>query len=116
MHVRGHSGDAAGKNLAAFGDEFLEEIGVLVINRFDCDVDSAPRHGSIGAAKSGTTFGGFWLHRAIIWFRDEVYAVLGKDYTFSFPAGLAFAGFSCFEKTYNAKPVCRALSLRCIPV
>ncbi len=62
MHVRRHSSDAAGKNLAAFGDEFFEEIGVLVIDRFDRDVDSAPRHGAIGAAKSGTAFSGFWLH------------------------------------------------------
>jgi len=57
-----HAGDAARKNLAALGDEFLQEIGVLVIDRFDGDVDPAPGHGAIGAAKCRTAFGGLGLH------------------------------------------------------
>ena len=65
MHVRRHSGDAAGKNFAALGDEFLQEIGIFVIDRLGRDVDSAARHGAIGAAKSGTAFGGFRTYHLV---------------------------------------------------
>ena len=61
--MRRHASNAAGKNFAALGDEFLEEIGVLVIDRLDGDVDPAARHSAIGTAESGTAFGGFGLHR-----------------------------------------------------
>ena len=62
MQMRRHTRHAARQNLAALGDEFFQEIGVLVIDRFDGDVDPAPRHGAIGAAKSGTAFGGLGFH------------------------------------------------------
>ena len=62
MEVRRHAGDPAGKNLAALGHEFFQEIGIFVIDRLDRDVDPAPGHGAIGAAKSGTAFGGLGLH------------------------------------------------------
>ena len=62
MEMGRHSGDAAGKNFAALGHEFFQEIGILVIDRFDRDVDPAPGHGAIGAAESGTAFGGLGLH------------------------------------------------------
>ena len=58
-----HAGNAAGKNFAALGDEFFQEIGIFVVDRLDGDVDSAARHGAIGAAESGAAFGGFGLHR-----------------------------------------------------
>src|SRR6266567_313753 len=66
--MRRHTGDAAGENLAALGHEFFQEIGVFVIDRFDRDVDPAPGHGAIGAAKSGTAFGGLGLHRQLLGF------------------------------------------------
>ena len=94
MHVRRHAGDAARKNLAALGHEFFQQIGIFVIDRFDGDVDPAPRHGAIGAAKSGTAFGGFGLHE-IISFRDEACAVSETDCISFFRAGSACAGFSC---------------------
>src|SRR5262245_48282760 len=62
MEMGRHAGDAAGKNFAALGHEFFQEIGICVIDRFDGDVDSAPGHGAIGAAECGTAFGGFGLH------------------------------------------------------
>ena len=68
MEVRRHTGDAAGKNLAALGHEFFQEIGIFVIDRFNRDVDPAPGHGAIGAAKSGTAFGGLGLHRQLLGF------------------------------------------------
>ena len=61
--MRRHASNAAGKNLAALGDEFLQEIGVLVIDRLDGDVNPAARHRAIGAAEGGTAFGSFGLHR-----------------------------------------------------
>ena len=71
MQLRGHARDAAGENFAAFGDEFFQEIRVLVVDRFDGDVDPAARHGTIGAAESGTTFGGLGLHGELLRFAME---------------------------------------------
>src|SRR6267378_793150 len=68
VEVRRHPGDAAGKNLAALGHKLLQEIGIFVIDRFDRDVDPAPGHGAIGAAKCGTAFGGLGLHRELFGF------------------------------------------------
>jgi hypothetical protein len=62
VHVRGHAGHAARQNLAALSDEFSQEIGIFVIDRFQGDVNPAARHGAIGAAERGTAFGSFWLH------------------------------------------------------
>ena len=62
VHVCRHSSHAARKDLTAFRHKFLEQIGILVIDGFDRNVDAAPRHGAISAAKSGTAFGGFRLH------------------------------------------------------
>ena len=58
-----HAGDATGKNFAALGHEFFQQIGVLVIDRFNRDVDPAPRHGAVGTAESRSAFGSFRLHR-----------------------------------------------------
>src|SRR6266571_4937301 len=66
--MRRHPGDAAGKNLAALSHEFFQEIGIFVIDRFDRDVDPTSWHGAIGAAKSGTPFGGLGLHRQLFGF------------------------------------------------
>jgi len=38
VHVCWHASHAAGKNFAAFGDEFFQEIWVLIIDRFESDV------------------------------------------------------------------------------
>ena len=62
VEVGRHAGDTAGENFAALGHEFFQEIGIFVIDRFDRDVDPAPGHGAIGAAKCGTAFGGLGLH------------------------------------------------------
>ena len=62
MQMRRHARHAARQNLAALGDEFFQEIGVLVIDRFERDVDPSPRHCAIGAAKSGAAFGGLGFH------------------------------------------------------
>jgi len=62
MQMRRHAGNAAWKYFAAFGDEFFQKVGVFVIDRFDRDIDPAARHRAVGAAKSGTAFGGFRLH------------------------------------------------------
>src|SRR5205085_2707989 len=62
MHVGRHAGHTARQNLAAFSHEFLEEIGILVINRLGGDIDAPARHRAVGAAESGTAFGGLGLH------------------------------------------------------
>jgi len=63
VKMRRHAGDAAGKDLAALSDEFFQQVRILVIDRFDGDVDPAARHRAIGAAESGTAFGSLGLHR-----------------------------------------------------
>ena len=62
VQMRRHSGDAARKNLATFRDKLFQEIGILVIDRFEGDIDPTARHRPVGAAKSGTAFGCLGLH------------------------------------------------------
>ena len=114
MHMRRHPGHSARKNLAAFSHELLQEIGVLVIDRFSCDIDAASWHRAIGAAKCGTAFGSLRLH-SIISFRDEACAASETDCIFSFPAGWACADFFCSAKSCSATLGRQPLSLRCIP-
>ena len=40
MKMRRHPGDAAGKDLAGLGDEFLQELGVLVVDGLEGDIDA----------------------------------------------------------------------------
>ena len=68
MQMRRHTRNAARKNLAAFGNEFLQEIGILVVNCFQRDVDTAARHRAVGATKGGAAFGRFWLHGDLLRF------------------------------------------------
>jgi hypothetical protein len=63
MHVRGHAGDAARQDFAAFGHEFFQQVRVLVIDRLRRDIDAPPRHRPIGATKSGASFGSLGLHQ-----------------------------------------------------
>jgi len=63
VHVSRHASHSTGKDFAAFADEFFQEIGVLVIDCFDGDIDPASRHGAIGATECGAAFGRFWLHQ-----------------------------------------------------
>src|SRR6266446_10306771 len=66
VHVCRHAGHATRKDFAAFADESFQEIGVLVIDCFDGDIDPASRHGAIGATECGTAFWRFWLHRWLL--------------------------------------------------
>ena len=59
MQMRWHTGDAAWKNFAALCDEFLQEIGIFVIDSLNGNVDSPARHGAIGPAEGGTALGSF---------------------------------------------------------
>src|SRR6266540_1022792 len=69
MHVCRHPGYATWKNFATFSDEFFEEIGILVIDCFEGNIDPAPRHWTIGATERGTAFWRFWLHQTVTWSR-----------------------------------------------
>jgi len=65
MQMRRHTGDAAWKNFAALCDEFLQEIGIFVIDCLNRNIDSATRHGAIRAAKGGTAFGSFRTYHLV---------------------------------------------------
>ncbi len=62
VHVCWHAGHAARKNLAAFADEFFQEIRIFVIDCFERNIDPTPWHWSISAAERGTALWRFWLH------------------------------------------------------
>ena len=115
VHVRRHACDSPRQNFAALGHELFQQIGILVIDCFRRDIDAAPRHGAIGASKSGAAFGGLWLHE-ISESRDEAYAFSKTDCIFSFPTGSGCAGSSYFASTYNAKPACPKPLPQCIPM
>ena len=68
MQMRRHTRNAARQNLAAFGNEFLQEIGILVVDCLQRDVDAAARHRAVGATKGGAAFGCFWLHGDLLRF------------------------------------------------
>jgi hypothetical protein len=89
MQVSRHAGDAPRQNLSAFGDELAKEIRVLVIQRFNCDIDTTPRHRAIGATEVRSAFSGLRFHGAIL-LPDARYGVGGVDYIFSFPTGLGY--------------------------
>jgi hypothetical protein len=62
VHVGRHAGNTARQDLSALGDKFAEQIRVLVIDRLGRNIDATAGHGAVGAAESGTAFGGFRLH------------------------------------------------------
>jgi hypothetical protein len=68
VHVCRHASHAARKNFATFSDKFFQEIGVLVIDCFESNIDPAPRHGAIGTTERGTALWCFWLHRWLLGF------------------------------------------------
>ena len=68
VHVRRHAGHAARKNFATFSDKFFQEIGILVIDCFESNIDPAPRHGAISTTERGTALWCFWLHRWLLRF------------------------------------------------
>ena len=51
MEMGWHPGDPTWENLATFSHELLQKIRVLIIDRFNGDVDAPTRHGAVGAAK-----------------------------------------------------------------
>ncbi len=65
VQMRGHAGDAAWKDFAAFGDEFFKEIGIFVINSLNGNIDPPTRHGAIRPAEGGTAFGCFRTHHFV---------------------------------------------------
>lgn len=62
MVVRGHASEAAGNNFAVFGHEFLQEIRILPVDRFERNVHAAAGHDSVGATKRGTAGWSLGLH------------------------------------------------------
>ena len=58
----GHARDAAWEDLATFGHEALEQIGVFVVDRLYVDIDPAARHRAVGAAEVGPALWSFRLH------------------------------------------------------
>ena len=113
VHVCRHSGNATRQDFATFGNELFQQIWILVIDRLDRDVDTAPRHGSIGAAKGGTAFCGFRLH-GISAFRDAGCAASKMDCISFSRVDSVCADSSCSVCSCNARPACPKLSLPCI--
>ena len=66
VQMGGHAGHATGQDLAGLGDETLEQVGVLVINGLDADVDAATRHRAVVTAECGFPFWGFRFHGVLL--------------------------------------------------
>jgi hypothetical protein len=62
VHVRRHAGNSAREDFAAFGNELLKKIRILVVDRLRRDVDAAAGHDAICPAEIRSAFGGFWFH------------------------------------------------------
>ena len=58
MDVGGHTGHAAGKDLAGFGREFLQEFGVLVVDRLGGDVQPTAGHHAVRLAEIAASLRG----------------------------------------------------------
>jgi hypothetical protein len=63
MEMCWHASDPSRQNLAAFGDEFLEQIRILVIDGFGCNIDPAARHNAVCPPEVRSAFGVFRFHR-----------------------------------------------------
>lgn len=61
-----HAGDPAREDLPALGDEALQEIGILVVDRLDVKVHPTPGHRAVCFAEVGTALRSFRLHEKII--------------------------------------------------
>lgn len=66
VQAGGHPGDPAREDLPALGDEALQEIGILVVDRLDVEVHPTPRHRAVCFAEVGTALRSFRLHEKII--------------------------------------------------
>ena len=62
MEMRGHSGEAAGKNFTALGDKFFQNVGVFIVDGVDGDVHPAAGHDAVRTAEVRAALSGFWLH------------------------------------------------------
>ena len=93
MESSGHACDATWKDLPAFGDEALEQIRVLVIDRLDVDIDSAARHRAVGAAEVGTALWSFGLHGVLFDFAVKRVSVEIGVVLFLFETGRSARAF-----------------------
>jgi hypothetical protein len=57
-----HSCETARKNLAVLRYEFLQEVWIFPVDRFESDIHTTARHRAVGSAESRTAGGSFWLH------------------------------------------------------
>jgi hypothetical protein len=60
--MRRHSSHPAGQDLSAFGDKFLQQIWILVVDSLGGNIDPAARHNPVGPSEVGSAFGGFGFH------------------------------------------------------
>jgi len=63
-----HACNPARDDFACFGDEALQEIGVFVVDGFDCEVDAATWHRAVGAPEVRSALRCFWLHGLLLGF------------------------------------------------
>ena len=60
--MRRHSSHAARQDLSAFGDKFLQQIWILVVDGLGGNIDPTARHDSVCPSEIGPAFSGFGFH------------------------------------------------------
>ena len=63
MQMRWHAGDPSRQNFATFGDEFLQQIRILIINGFRRNIDPATGHDAVCPPEIRSAFCVFRFHR-----------------------------------------------------
>src|SRR4029077_12849535 len=66
MKAGGHAGDAARNDFPTLGNEALEKLGILIVDRLFGNARAAPWHRAVGAAERGAALGRFWLHGVLL--------------------------------------------------
>ena len=62
MKMGRHPGHSSRQDFAAFGDEFLEQVRVFVIDGFCGNIDATARHDPVGSSEIRSAFGIFRFH------------------------------------------------------
>jgi hypothetical protein len=92
VQVSGHAGDAPWQNLTTFGDKLTKQIGILVVQGLDCDIDATPGHGAVCAAEIRSAFSGFRFHK-LLYFAMEGMASEERVIFFLFQAAWSVGAF-----------------------
>ena len=65
MNFGRYTGGATGINLSGLGAEFLEEIGIEIMNSLVRNIEATARHLAISTSEIDCSLFGFWAHNTL---------------------------------------------------